>query len=181
MTANRNGKTGSRNPANKPTSVTAWKKASASAPPVLLPSGNYMRIRKVGMQVLLKTGLMPNNLMSLVKKSLDKAEGKKNDDVVSTEDAQELLMDPEKLQGLMDFLDRMTIFVAQEPSVMPDPGEGVERDDSLLYVDEVDFEDKMFIFQVVCGGTTDVESFRAEHSAAMADIRGRENLELPSE
>jgi hypothetical protein len=55
------------------------------------------------------------------------------------------------------------------------------RDDELVYVDEVAEEDKMFLFQVVTGGTTDVESFREELGSTMDDIRGRQDVELPAE
>jgi hypothetical protein len=179
MTAsNRTGKTGSRNPAKKATSVSAWKKG-AEVPLLELPSGNYMRIKKVGLQALLTGGIMPNSLMGFAEKALKRggsaAEGPSEDDLA------DLLQDPKKVKEIGLFMDNLLCKVAAEPVVHMLPEDGVERDPELLYVDEVDEEDKMFIFQVVTGGTTDIEAFRRETGSTMAAIRGREDVELPSE
>lgn len=179
MTAPKNGKTGSRNPAKKPTAVGAWKK-TALAPLLELPSGNVIRIKKVGMQALLKAGLMPNSLMSFAQKAVGKGTGQPAEEM-SQEDMAEIMANPERIAEISDAIDSVTIFVAQEPRVFPLPDEGVERDEELLYIDEVEEEDKIFIFQAVTGGTTEVETFRAEHSAGMAAIHRLENVELPSE
>lgn len=179
MTAPRKtGKTGSRNPANKATTVTAWKKTSF-APPIELPSGNFMRIKKIGLATLMKTGLMPNSLMSFATQAVGKGTGKPQE--LTTDEMAELAANPDKVNDIAEFMDRVAIFVAQEPEVDPVPDVGVERDDARLYVDELSDDDKLFIFQVVTGGTTDLETFRLQHSASMAAIRGREDLELPSE
>lgn len=176
MTAPRKGKTGSRNPASKPTSVAAWKK-SAAAVPMEMPSGNYMRVRKVGMQAIIKTGIMPNSLMGIAQKAVEKGQTAEP----TNEELMSLIEDPAKVQEIGKFMDELTILCAEEPKVHRLPDEGVEKDDELLYIDEVDEEDKMFIFQVVTGGTTDIETFRDEVSATMVAVRGREDLELPAE
>lgn len=155
----------------KPTSVSEWKK-SALPPLVTLPSGHTMRVKKVGLQVLMKTGKMPNSLMGYAEKAVKK--GKKEE--VTDEQMLEILQDEKKLQEIAQFMDHVVILCASEPEVHPLPEEGVEKDDNLLYVDEIDEEDKMFIFQVVTGGTTDVETFRAEHQRNVAAVRGRENV-----
>lgn len=176
MTATRkSGKTGSKNPANKPTPVSAWKKSS-EPPLMMMPSGNYMRVKKIGLKALMATGAMPNSLMSFAQKAV--AKGKK--ETVSDEDMVDILKDPKRVAEITEFMDKVAILCAAEPAIHPTPDEGVERDDDLLYVDEVDEEDKMFLFQVVTGGTTDVEQFRAEHAGNVASLRGREDLELPA-
>lgn len=172
MTASRKtGKTGSRNPANQPTSVAQWKK-NALPPLVTLPSGNAMRVKKMGLQALMRTGKMPNSLMSYAEKAVKK--GKKEE--VTDADMMEILQDKKKLEEIAKFMDEVVILCAAEPEVHPIPEEGVERNDEILYVDEIDEEDKNFIFQVVTGGTTDVENFREEHSRNVAALRGRENM-----
>lgn len=177
MTAPR--KTSARKPATaKPTSASAWKAASV-APPVEMPSGNFMRIKKVGLQTLMQVGIMPNSLMQIATKAVGKGTGKAEE--ASNEDLAELAADPKKVEELSTFIDKMVVFVAQEPEVLPLPDQGVERDPEVLYVDEIDDEDKMFILQVVTGGTTDLEQFRAQHSANVVAVRGLENVELPTE
>lgn len=181
MTASqRNGKQGSRNPAKKPTSVSAWKK-SMEVPPLELPSGNYMRIRKIGLQALIKTGIMPNSLMSIAQEAVAKGQDGKSAPGVEDSQLIDLVNDKSKVEEITQFMDNVMVHCAQEPEVHPVPASEADRDPDLLYVDEVGEEDKMFIFQVVTGGTTDVEAFRKETGATMASIRGRQNVELPAE
>lgn len=54
-----------------------------------------------------------------------------------------------------------------------------ERNEGILYTDEVDAEDKSFIFNFVVGGTRDIEQFREETSDDVADLQPREDVELP--
>ena len=44
------------------------------------------------------------------------------------------------------------------------------KDDDLLYVDEVEDEDKMFIFQWTTGGTADIATFRQQASTSLAAV-----------
>jgi hypothetical protein len=49
------------------------------------------------------------------------------------------------------------------------------RDDEYIYSDDVDFEDKSFIFNYAVGGTRDLERFRSETKAtldAVQDVDG---------
>lgn len=179
MTAPRTGKTGSRNPANReprqqkaaPTPVSAWKK-SAEIPILELPSGNAMRVKKIGLQSLMATGIIPNSLMGFVQKAVAKGKAEQ----VTEDDMAALLADENRIREITELMDKVTVLCAQEPEVHPLPDEGVERDDEALYIDEVDGEDKMFIFQVVCGGTTDLEQFRAEQQRNVAPLHRRENV-----
>lgn len=159
--------------AAKPTSVAAWKKQSQLRP-TLMPSGNYMTIRRVGMNALIQTGMMPNSLLAYAEKAV--AKGKAEE--MSNEDIVDVLKDPKKLADITAFFDKLIVFAAVEPEVHPLPGEGVEKDDNLLYVDEVDEEDKMFVFQLVTGGTTSVEQFRGQLIANVDALRGSEDLAL---
>lgn len=180
MTAPRKtGKTGSRNPANKATTASAWKK-SALPPLMEMPSGNFMRIRKVGLQTLIKTGTMPNSLMAIAQKGVAKGQSP-GVDPVDDQAMFDILQDQDKVTQIAEFMDKVLIMCAAEPTVLPLPDEGVERDEELLYVDDIDEEDKMFVFQVVTGGTTDIEEFRKQLSANVAAVRGLEDVELPSE
>jgi len=162
-------------------SAADWKKQAAGEL-VDLPSGLTMRVKRIGIQTLMKTGIMPNSLMAIVQSSLDKGKGRPGMDEAAV---MELIADEKKVKEIGDFMDKMVIAVAMEPIIHPLPKvvDGVEanRDDNLVYVDEVAEEDKMFLFQVVTGGTTDVESFRAELGTTMDDIRGRQDVELPAE
>jgi hypothetical protein len=163
----------------KTTSVGQWKKKN-QVPPLLLPSGCVMKIRKIGLQALMQMGVLPNSLLGFAQKAVAQGEGK-GAEGLSDQELMELVGNPEQVAEIGRFMDKMMCLVAAEPEVHPAPAAGVERDDELLYVDEIDDEDKMFIFQVVTGGTTDIAEFRRETSAAMATVRGREDVALPSE
>lgn len=166
-----------RKTTTKPTSVSEWKKKNDNAP-IQLPSGCYMKLKAIGLHTILATGIMPNSLMGFAQTAIGKGQTGPQD--VSTEDLIDLVQDQKKVQDIIQFFDKLICLVALEPAVHPAPAAGVERDDDLLYTDEVDETDKMFIFQVVTGGTANLEEFRSETGAAMAAIRGREDVELPS-
>jgi hypothetical protein len=187
MTAPRkNGKTGSRNPANRPTReprgltaptpVGEWKKAAVGRV-IELPSGKGMRIKGITIQSMMASGIMPNALIKVVKKALDKGAGRPGMD---EQMAIEMIADPGKVQEMLVFIDKLTCQVALEPRVLPIPKDESDRDPDELYVDEIDEEDKMFIFQVATSGDEDTESFRLEHSTTMDAIRRQQDLELPT-
>jgi hypothetical protein len=183
MTANRSGNPAKRNTA-KPTSVSAWKKNN-EVPLHQLPSGNYIRIRKIGMQGFMKLGMIPNALMPFIEKGVNKGKGAAPaPNELDGEMMASMLTDQNALREMAEFFDKMVVAVCAEPTVALIPmknGEELERDPDQLYVDEIDEEDKSFIFQLCTGGTTDVEQFRAERDSAMELVQGLPDLQLPTE
>lgn len=53
-----------------------------------------------------------------------------------------------------------------------------ERDEDIVYTDDVDMDDKTFIFNFVVGGSSDLEQFRNEYGDALADVQSREDVEV---
>lgn len=149
-------------PAAKPTTATEWKKKSAQGVPLQVPSGNTALVRNPGMEVFLRKGLVPNSLMPLVRQGMT---GKELD--VKAEDITD-----DQLNDLVSLFDAVTCYCVIDPPVAPVPAQESERDPETLYVDEVDFEDKQFIFQWAVGGTRDVEQFRKEQAASVDAVRG---------
>ena len=145
----------------KPTTAQAWKK-QAQGVPLEVPSGNTALVRNVGMQVFLQKGLVPNSLMPIVRQAMS---GKDVD--LKVEEITE-----GQLADMLALFDAVVVHCVVEPKVMPTPAEGEERADDVLYVDEVDFDDKQFIFQWVVGGTRDLEQFRKEQAASVESVRG---------
>lgn len=152
-------------PAPKPTSAKAWKTALYTT--VELPSGNIIKLKKLGMQSLLASGVIPNSLLGIIQSALTKGRG--------MEDAAlaEMAKDPKQLQDMMNMMDRLIVAVAVEPRIYAVPKNSEERDDELIYSDEVNEVDKSFIFQLVSGGTSDLEEFRKEHAKGVESISGR--------
>lgn len=148
---------------SSPTSASSWKQKSVGGTLFTVPSGNTAILRTPGMQAFLTQGVIPNALMPFVQDAMAKGQAPSKNDMKG------LLADPTRLQQIMDLADSITVKCCVDPKVFPIPtdDEGKEipigddrRDENVLYVDEVDFEDKMFIFNVAVGGTSDLEKFR---------------------
>lgn len=146
------------------TSPKDWKKKSTNRP-LELPSGNTALVRAPGLQVFIEQGFIPNSLMPIVSKAIKKGKPPKMD---------ELTVSKETLTELVQMADEVCLYCVVEPPVNPVPKDeegntipSHKRDEDTLYVDEVDMEDKMFIFQFAMGGTANLERFRKGLEADM--------------
>lgn len=183
-------KSRSGNPAKKEvSSAKGWKRNKGEE--IELPSGNVALVKRPGPQALLSKGILPDTLMPIVQQAIRSGKGLK------TEDVGALLKDPQSLVHMLDAMDRLLVEVVVEPPVHyhrklvvkgkedvggvtagPAYGEDEwvlipedERDnDAYIYTDDVDEEDKMFIFNYAVGGTRDLETFRREHAAGMGNL-----------
>lgn len=165
-------------PAKKRTATSAQDWKSSNAHEVEVPSGNVALVRRKGMQAFLKKGMIPNSLMPIVQKAIksgdfDMKEGLEN-------------LDEKMLQDIMDMYDTVVVECVVQPKVtaVPTDDEGNalpydQREEGLLYVDEVDFEDKVFLFQWVVGGTKDLEQFRQQQSAAVDNVLASKGVVAP--
>lgn len=130
-----------------------WKKDNEPVP-VRVPSGNVALLRQVDIRKFMSEGIMPNSLLPIVQEAMDAKTAPKQKKI------EQLAANPETIREMMDFLDKVALLCVVKPDLTPAPPEGEERDSSVLYVDDVDVEDKVFIFQWAVGGTSDLESFR---------------------
>lgn len=158
-----------------------------------LPSGNTALVKRPGPAALMTQGLLPDELTPIVQEAIRSGKGMK------PEKQADLVSDPEKVAAMLEGMDKMMCVVVVEPKVRfhkyqdsdvlnPEVLDGKvtedmvgkeipedERDeDEFIYTDEVDFEDKMFIFNFAVGGTRDHTRFREELTAGMGDIQSRE-------
>jgi hypothetical protein len=143
-----------------PTPASQWNRGAREAALVTLPSGNKALLKQITPEQLLSTGMIPNKLMPIVSDSISRAQGGKEVDAEAL--GQEVLADPEKAAQMMELFDVVAIACVVDPSVQPKPELGTPRDPELLYVDQMELEDKMFILQYAMEGTEDVERFRQE-------------------
>ena len=140
-----------------------------------LPSGAVVKTRNPGgLRVFLNNGMIPNSLMAVVKKSLDSGKGVDPAELL-TEDGD---IDPAMLKDMSTLLDNVAVSCVVMPPIRPVPENEEDRSDDELYVDEFPDDDKMFLFQWVTGGTSDLEQFRRGQQqelaavAAVAESRG---------
>lgn len=165
------------NETNQVTSASEWKGRRGS--PIELPSGNIALLRRPGVEHFIRSGSIPNSLKNAIRSAMDKKPSDKLNQLMENED---------DLVELFSLMDRILLEVVVEPKVEPIPflDDGTklpidERDDSVIYVDEVDLEDKAFIFQYALGGTKDLERFRKEQASTLGNLQSEQGVVKPSE
>ena len=100
---------------------------------------------------------------------------------------------------MFDVFDRVAAKVVLEPEfayhrqqvldedgepVIPEEWESIpeeDRDEDIVYTDEVDLDDKSFLFQFSVGGTQDLERFRSETRTAVGELESGESVQSPTE
>lgn len=172
----------SGNPAKRATAQT-WKRNLGED--VTLPSQNVCLARRPGPAAILGEGILPDELAPIISEAVSKGKG------LRPQKAQEILDKPEGLLMMMEAMDKVTAMVVIEPKVRfhkysekdaTDENGVVDaslvgtvipmdaRDSDFVYTDEVDIEDKMFLFQYAVGGTRDYVRFREESSSGLGDL-----------
>lgn len=152
------------------TSAMEWKKDQRGV--IDLPSGKTARLRRTSIQTLMAAKMIPNNLMGIVQEALNKGKLEM--------DPADFLKDPDKMSDMLELVDIVVVHCVLEPVIHATPKDEDERDDDLLYVDEIDDEDRSFIFQYATGGTSDVAKFRAEASEQLGSIQSQQTVSRPA-
>lgn len=160
------------------TSADEWKKDAENIGLVDLevPSGKVCQVKPIGMDAFLSAGLIPNSLMAIVRAGMTATDDREQ--VVD-----ELMEDVngEQLVDMMRMFDAVTCHVVIQPEVHPVPERESDRRHDLLYVDEVDVNDKFFIFNFAVGGTRDLERFRQQQEGSVGPVRDVEVAEDTAE
>lgn len=182
-----------RNAKRTVTSAADWKRKTGSkGTDIELPSGNIAKIKAVPITKLVEMDVFPDSLESII------AEKTKTDSAVTVVTAKhpdeaevkKAVANPKDLAKLMNSVDRITALAVLEPKVLlhlenvAEEGEEPqwedipddERDEDVLYTDDVDLEDKMFIFQFCVGGTADLDRFRAEFGESLGAMGDGQSL-----
>lgn len=167
------------------TSPKEWK-GKRTALDLELPSGNVCKVQVVGAQAFLRAGTIPNSLLPIVTQALEQAQKGKTQKLDSEAIMREVAQDPKKLTEIFEMADAVTVMTVIEPRVEPVPvadesGEVPERDPELLYVDDVDDEDKFFIMQFAMGGSRDLERFRDELASNVDSLESGSGVESDAE
>jgi hypothetical protein len=183
----------SGNPAKKAAAKKTAKKTVMSAEPVLsspeefkkrkkgrllpLPSGLVARVRRVELQSYVLRGDIPNPLMATVSEALEKGQQIDMSEVLDGGDGQ---IDLEKLREMYDIVDGLMTEMFVEPKLYFVPEDEADRDDDLLYTDELEEDDKMFLFQWAMGGTEDLATFRDEAEQSLVALGAIQGGGMPA-
>lgn len=164
----------------RPTTVADWKKDATGIGllhDLKLPSGKVAQCRRVGIETFLKLGMIPNSLASVIQRQISKAQkGAQVDDQEFELELMKMLEDPSKLGEIVELADSVTLFCVVQPKLQKAPEDPADRQDDKLYVDEVDLEDKMYIFSWAVGGPEDLATFRAELAGDVGDVQPGDHL-----
>jgi hypothetical protein len=120
---------------------------------------------------------------------------------LSAEEMEKFMTKPGALEDIFASFDKVCAMVVVDPPVLYHKKEVVtedgvvrkdadgrpvlvdiplsERNEDYLYTDDVDADDKQFIFQYVVGGDDDLDSFRKERAEGMGAVSTGEDVELP--
>lgn len=150
-----------------------------------LPSGLTVKLRNPGgLLAFMDAKNIPNSLLAIIQRSLGQGKAPEAEELMSKNGE----IDPEMLDGMKQMMDAVALRCIVKPPIAPAiteedlvdhnrqyPDDQIDdlddlREDDVLYIDEIPFDDKMFIFQWVSGGTRDLEEFRKGHEQGVADV-----------
>lgn len=154
------------------TDASAWKgRRETAGTKVPLPSGNVCLARNPGIHVFIEQGMIPNNLLPVIQEALNEGKG------ISPKKVKEASADIDMLRDMVAMADAVVVYCVLKPEINAVPETEAQRDSDLFYVDEMDFDDKMFIFQWALGGTKALDRFREESSAAVVALDAGEDMD----
>lgn len=174
----------SGDPRKQVSSAKAWKAKSARME-LSLPSGEVCLVKRPGLPQLIAANVLPDMLSGIAQNAVAIGENGGKLPVETTEKMmQDAMAEKDGLQNILDSFARVTAFCVIEPTchyhrrkVETVRMDGIdaewedipedERDEDVLYTDEVDMNDQMFIFNFVVGGTADLVEFRRELGESM--------------
>jgi hypothetical protein len=142
-----------------------------------MPSGQTAQVRQPGVQNLVSAGVLDDvdTLSTLVnEKHVKRVKGK------PVVDHKSMMGDPKNMLRVLETVDKVVEYMVIQPNVkrpveqyVDSEGQTKERplagrEPGIVYTDQIDLNDRMFIFQYSTGGATDVEQFRGQ----LAEIMG---------
>jgi hypothetical protein len=162
--------------AKKPSSIQDFKEKARTKVELELPSGAAILAKGVsGMGTFLKSGIIPNSLLGIIQDALTKGTEPDLDELLKPDDNGEV--SPEALADMLTLIDNITVKCWVLPPAAIPPEDEAERRDDVLYTDEIDDNDKLFVFQWAIGGSPDLVRFREEQNAGMDRLRASEGME----
>lgn len=153
-----------------PTSISEWK--SQAGRTLLLPSGKRALLRNPGLPAFIKSGLIPNALLPIVLEALRE---KKSPDMSALN-----MDDMEKVISMIELMDNVAVACFVDPSLSEVPEDPKDREEDVLYVDEIDAQDKAFVMQWAVGGTSDLKKFREQLAGSMGTVQSGKALASPT-
>lgn len=138
-----------------------------------VPSGQLCLVKRPGVQGLIQAGVLHkiDSLTALVQsKHINRVQPGAGGASVEGINVASLMEDPKALDDIMHTVDRVVCHVVVQPPVYMTPNDVTNRKPGVIYADMVDLIDKMFIFNYVVGGSSDLETFRSGLDVAVGGV-----------
>lgn len=149
----------------KPTSGATWRKPRTEGEVVTLPSGNVARLRPVALDQLIISGKLPDLLTPIAAKSL-----------WTETDTSTIADQVETAKGFAELVNLVVPLAMMEPRIVADP----QADDEIA-MDDIEFSDKIAIFQLATGGSTVLRAFRERQEANVDAVPDSEDVRPATE
>lgn len=158
---------------------------------LVCPSGQKCLVMRAGVEGMVTAGILHNvdGLTALVEKHIAKTRGrptpqdrktkKKKSDGIDI-DVEAILKDQKSLIGILDVVDKAVVKFVVKPAVHEVPKDSSKRKQGTIYTDMIDINDRMFIFNYVCGGSADLTSFRDGLTEAVGGVEALESVSQDS-
>jgi hypothetical protein len=187
------------------TPASQWQgKVAVEGQELPLPSGNVALVQHLSPVAFLASGFMPDPLTNIVRKAINTKQG------LPPNTLEKMTQDPEQLGAALETFDRVLTACVVVPEISMPPGCAVEidgepcgqmisadvhkntmksgnhafrpgkRDPEVLYADQVDMDDKIFVFQWALGGTSDLAQFREEQREALESVPDSKDVVRPA-
>ena len=153
-------------PVTKPTSAAEWRRLRQEGYTITLPSGNVATLRPVPLDKLIQKGEIPDYLTPVAARSLWIES--ESDKIAEDGDLNK------KFIELINYIVPLAVII---PAIVENPEDGKEE----ITIDDVDFMDKVAIFNLAIQPSSVLRSFRDQQEERMASVRDGEDDELETE
>lgn len=152
-----------------PTTATRpqdFAKKKRSGKLIELPSGAWVKAKGVDLTSFVKEGKIPNALLGIINDALKSGEEMSMESLQEDGD-----LDLDTIRDMYEMIDAIVMKIVLDPVIHPVPDNEADRSEELLYLDEFEDEDKLYLFNWSQGAVTDLESFRKEQRDGMASLQ----------
>ena len=133
-------------------------------------------VRRVDMSAILEMGLIEE--LDFFQKALLSENKSESADTATTASA---ITKPDNFKRMSVIIDAICLAGVLSPKIYKVPEHENARQDGLLYVDEIPWEDRMELFGVIFGSNNEESTFRPEQDAPVGTVANVETVSLPAD
>jgi len=143
-----------------------WRRPRVEGETVRLPSGNVAVLRPVALDHLIISGKLPDLLTPIAAKSL-----------WTETDTATIADQVETAKGFAELVN----LIVPAALLLPRVVDNAQDDDDEIELADIEFADKVAIFQLSTGGSTVLRTFREQQEKHVEPVSDSENLRTASE